>query len=129
MQLSLTYKGKDKFKTLGGGIISIIVKLITFAVALTLTVTVFQRGKSATSINTIYKDLTNDQTKHYFMKDTIYFGLKLIGPNPEKLLDPTYFTFQIIQMHINKINSPELYTTNSTVIEYEFWGDKFPHVR
>ena len=85
-----------------------------------LTVTVFQRGKPTTSINTIYRELTNDETKHYFAKDTVYFALKLIGPNPEKLIDPTYFTFQIVQNHISKANSLKGYNMNYTVIDYEY---------
>ena len=56
----------------------------------------------------------------------VYFAVKLNGQNPEKLFDPTYFSFKIAQM--NYLRTSTGFSTKETIIEYEFWGDKFPHV-
>ena len=48
------------------------------------------------------------------------------GPNPEKILDPSYFYFGISQVSIKR--NSDGYSQSATPIEYEFWGDKFPHV-
>ena len=60
------------------------------------------------------------------LNNDVYFAVKLNGPNPEKLFDPTYFNFKIAQM--SYIKSSSGFSAKETVIEYEFWGDKFPHV-
>ena len=89
---------------------------------------IIRRDKVTTSISKTFRDLTNDQTKHYFAKDNVYFALKLTGPTPEKLLDPTYFTFAILQSSFIKDTSPAGYHTSSTPIEYEYWGSKFSNL-
>ena len=53
---------------------------------------------------------------------------KMRGPNPEILFDPTYLTFQILQISYIRDNSILGYTINSTPIPYEKCGDKFPHI-
>ena len=102
-RIGFTYHGDQDFKTLLGGIVSNFIRLGVLVVAIILTVTVVQRGKITTGINTIFKDLTNDDTKHYFAKDNVYFAFKLNGPNPEKLLDPTYFKFEILQINYSNL--------------------------
>ena len=56
----------NEFKTLAGGILSSAIKIAIFWITILLTITIFQRGNTATSINEIIKDITIDQTKHYF---------------------------------------------------------------
>ena len=94
-----------------------------------LTITIFQRGNVLTGINSIFKDLTNDETKHYFAKDNVYFAFKLIGPTPEKLLDSTYFDLKFLQVSYRKTADQIGYTISSSSIEYEYWGSKFPHIQ
>ena len=74
--MTLTYKGKDQIKTLIGGLISIVIKVITLAIVMKLTITIFSRSNTTTTINKIFKDVTNDKTKHYFAKDNIYFAFR-----------------------------------------------------
>ena len=93
------------------------------------TVTIFQRGNTSSSLNTIMKDITGDSQKHYFANNTeVYFAIRLTGPTPEKLLDTSYFKFELVQKSYIKDNSPSGHSSSSTPIEYEYWGDRFPHV-
>ena len=61
------------------------------------------------------------------LNNDVYFAVKLKGPNPEKLFDPTYFDFKIRQKSFLRTSSE--FSTNETVIEYELWGENFPHVK
>ena len=97
-RISLTYNGDDEFKSLFGGVVSTVIRLIVFVISIMLLVTIFQRGKTTQSINKIFRDITNDETKHYFAKDNVYFAFKLNGPNPEKMLDSTYFNLEFLQV-------------------------------
>ena len=60
------------------------------------------------------------------LNNDVYFAIRLTGPTPEKLLDPNYFNLKIAQNSYKKISSG--ISVNSTAIEYEYWGNKFPHV-
>ena len=128
-RIGFTYNGKSEVKSLFGGIVSTIIRAIVFLIALMLTITIFQRGNITTSINTIFKDLTNDSVKHYIARDGIYFAFRLNGPYPEKLLDPTYFKFEILQSSYIKETNSVGYSATTTPIEYEYWGNKFPFVQ
>ena len=89
--------------------------------------TIFSRGKPTTSVTQSFKDLTNDETKHYFANDTVYFALNMVGPTPEKMLDATYFTFKISEAHYTKLDNSIGFNVSYTPIEYELCGDKFPY--
>ena len=128
-RIGLTYQGDQSFKTLIGGIVSNFIRLGILIIALLLTITIFQRGNVSTGINNIFKDLTNDETKHYFAKNNVYFALKLYGPHPEKLLDPSYFNLEFLQVNRIKTADSNSFSVLSTPIEYEYWGNKFPHVQ
>ena len=92
-------------------------------------ITIFQRDNTSTIVIKYYKDRINDSTKHYFAQNKeVYFAIKLEGPNPEKLFDLTYFTFEILQSKYIKENNSEGYSISSTKIEFEKCGDKFLHV-
>ena len=86
---------KEKFKTFFGGIVSIMLRIMIFVIAVLLIVTIINRSNLTFSLTTIQKDLTIDEEKHYFAKNDIFIGLSLIGPNPEILLDHSYFTLEI----------------------------------
>ena len=66
--------------------------------------------------------MTNDEEKHYFAKNDIFIGLNLIGPNPEILLDPSYFTLQIQQANYVNDNTINADPKNSTQIPYNYWS-------
>ena len=96
--ITFTYDGNESFKTLFGGIASIAIRMTVLIIALMLLLTVIQRGNTFYSYNKVFRDLTNDSTQHYFAKKSeAYFAIKLTGPNPEKLLDPSYFSFSLLQ--------------------------------
>ena len=66
--MSFYIDGKDSMTTFSGGIASMLVKTGVLIVAILLSITIFERGKTQTSINRVIKDITNDSNKHYFAK-------------------------------------------------------------
>ena len=105
-----------------------IIRIITFAISVSLLITIFQRSNSNLNVSFIQKDLTNDNEKHYFAKNDIYFAIGLKGPNPEIILDPTYFTFEILQTNIYKDESSIGLKYNSTKIPFELCGNNIPQI-
>ena len=67
---------------------------------------------------------------HYFARNNdVYFALKLDGPTPEKFLDTSYLTLEIKQNGILRNSQADGAIVSSIPIEYELWGNKFPHVQ
>ena len=121
--------GSSEFKTVFGGIISILIKLAVISISIMLTITIIQRGNTSSGVSMIMKDITNDPTKHYFARNSdVYFAVKLVEPTPEKLFDTNYIKFELVQNIYIRDNSSQGFSIAPTPIEYEFWGDKFPHV-
>ena len=126
----LTYNGKDSYKTLFGGIVSIAIQLFALFISIVLMVSIFQRSNSTFTTNKIIKDITYDTTQHYFAQNKdVYFAIRLTGPTPEKLLDKTYFSFNMYQANYKKDNSTQGYSLKYTQIEYELCGSNFPNVQ
>ena len=66
--ISFSFNGEDTFSTIFGGITTIIIKVVVLVIAIFLTMSIFQKGNTTTSINKVIKDITNDDEKHYFAK-------------------------------------------------------------
>ena len=77
--VNFTCDGNDKFKTFFGGIVSVLIRIFIFVIAIWLSVMIINKQKSTFSVTTTQKDLTNDEEKHYFAKNDIFIGLNLVG--------------------------------------------------
>ena len=83
--VNFTYEGQDSFKTLFGGLTSLVIQCATLLIAVILMVTIFNKQKTTFNVNKIIRDITNDPTKHYFAQNLdVYFAVRLVGPTPEK---------------------------------------------
>ena len=124
--ISFTCDSKGKFKTFFGGIVSIMLRIMIFVIAVLLIVTIINRSNSSFSLTTIQKDLTVDEEKkHYFAMNDIFIGLSLIGPNPDILLDSTYFTLEIRQANYVSDKTINSIPRSFKSIPYEFWAIDF----
>ena len=126
--VNFTCDRKEKFQTFFGGVVSIIIRIFIIAIAISLSVTIFQRSDSTFSITTIQRDLANDKEKHYFAQNDIFFNLKMYGPNPETLLDPTYFNLKISQISYSRDNNQYGISSQFTDIPFEYCGNNVPQV-
>ena len=66
--VNLSFSGSSTYKTVFGGLTSIVIKLGALAIAILLIITIFQRDNSTISVYKTFKDITNDQENHYFAK-------------------------------------------------------------
>ena len=73
------------------------------------------------------KDLTYETEKHYIGKSTFAFAVRLVGPNPELLLDTSYFRFSVNNAKYDRDASFSIAKT-VVPIEMELCGDNFPFV-
>lgn len=98
--------------------------MMIFIIGIILTTTIFNHTNSNKSINIEVKDLSQDHTKRYIGKSTFAFGVKYLASNPDIILDPTYFDFQMVQATYTRMDGGYIVRT-SEPIEYEACGDKF----
>lgn len=125
--VQMTFNGKRKFSTFYGGIISLIIKTIIIMYAILLTIRIFRKSDSEKLTSTMIKDLSKDTEQHFIGKGTFAFAVRLIWPNPELLLDTSYFSFMVNNAQYSR-NSTFQNQKKTTTIEMETWGDKFPNV-
>ena len=75
--VNFTCDGDDKFQTFFGGIVSVMIRIFIFVIAILLTVMIINKEKSTFSVTSIQKDLTNDKEEHYFAQNDIFYWIKL----------------------------------------------------
>ena len=96
--MTFTFDQNSSYQTLIGVFVSSIIHLVILVISILSIIMILNRRNTSTSIDKIAKDLTNDLEKQYFAKNNdAYFALKLTSLNSQKLLDKSYFTFQIQQ--------------------------------
>ena len=72
------------------------------------------------------KDLTHDSSRHQIGKGTFAFAVRLTGPNPELLLDTSYFRFSANNAKYSRDSNFAL-SKSFNEIEMEICGDNFPY--
>ena len=126
--ITLTYAGKSSYKTIIGGMVSLMIYLSLFVYAWILLSVMFRRKDTKKTVNRTVKDLAYDSSKHYIGKSTFAFAFTLFDNNHRNLLlDPTYFVMTIEHIFYNRTEDGE-YTSTSDFIDVELWGQNFPHV-
>lgn len=118
--VKFTFNGETEFKTLYGGLVSLMIKTVVIIYAISLTVSIFTKSGTSKSVNKLVRDLSYDKTKHFIGKSTFAFGIKLIGPNPELLLDKTYFNLLVSNTHYVKDVKGGSYNQTLQPIELEY---------
>lgn len=126
--VQLFYKGKTEFNTFFGGFVSLLIKIIVLAYAIKVVTDVVNRTNTNKFVTKAARNLLHDTTNHYIGKGTFAFAVNFVGPYPERMIDPSYFS---LHMNIDNVRRAEgrkdLYS-NQTEIEFDFCGDKFPFV-
>ena len=126
--VQMTFNGKKEYSTFYGGVVSLMIKTTIIMYAVLLIIRIFRRSDSEKIASTMVRDLTYDTEKHYIGKGNFAFAVRLTGPNPELLLDTSYFTFSVNNANYLK-NSTFQVQRISTLIEMESCDDNFPGVR
>ena len=73
-KINLTYRGKESFKTLYGGIISSIILFIIIGFGLQLLLIMFTRGETSKSISTSIHNIHTNPVDYDVNKDTFGFS-------------------------------------------------------
>ena len=104
-EVKLWFEGQSSFKTVIGGLSTVIIKLTSFAIMIWMLVNIIQRNNSTKNISKLITDLSTDTTKHYIGKSTFAYAIKLQGPNPNLIFDSSYFTFEFNQVEYIRANT------------------------
>ena len=103
--IQFTYKGKDKFTTFFGGIVSIFILGLWFTYGVSLFIVLINRGDSSKSISTEHRDLGQDDTIVKPYEKGFRLAVSLLNNNFIPVLpDPRYFTFDFIQVSYKIVN-------------------------
>ena len=71
--ITFTYKGQEKYNTLFGGLISIIIKIFIYILGLYLFIMMINRKQTASSFNRIVDDLRTDTNQLDLTSNTFAF--------------------------------------------------------
>ena len=101
-EIMLSYKGDSTFKSLLGGWVSLVIKLILLTYGISLFIILVRRKGTLQSKNSVFTDLTKQ--KETYSIDRTNFGLtfELLGENLESFYDETYFKVEITQHILSK---------------------------
>lgn len=125
--VTLTYKGDDTFRTLGGGILSLSIFGFLVFYAVVLCKTMVERSDVKTTKNTIVKNLARDNTTHYPGRHGLAFAFNWLSEENESLIsEKTYIDFKVIQV-ASTLQSNGEYKRVETELQYEPCGTKFPY--
>jgi len=110
--IQLTFKGKDTFKTLFGGIMSMLILSLCATYGISLLLIMINRGDSNKAVNTEFRDLfTNDQNVFPHEKG-FRLGVALTNSRSQSIaIDPSFFTLKIDQ-------GTFIYTGTSVSVQY-----------
>ena len=100
--ISLTYKGKDTFQTLYGGVISLGIILLCLFYLTRLTIIMFSRADTSNSKNSIQKDILSNEDVYEISKDDFSFVVLLENSDTGKtFFDKSYITTSVTQYEVS----------------------------
>ena len=98
--VNLTFKGEGEFKSTYGGIVTLWIKAVTSLYVLFLFSELVTYNRSNNTTTQLVEDLTHSPSIHYPGQNGFAFAFNMMGPNPERLLDPTYFTLELVGISV-----------------------------
>ncbi|CAI2386664.1 unnamed protein product [Moneuplotes crassus] len=97
--VSFTFKGQEEFKTMIGGFISFVIKVVILYYAYVMVRLMLERKNTQKSVNSVVKDILNDPTAFHMNGTDFSFGFKLlVGEEEEIELEGNeYFEVEIVR--------------------------------
>lgn len=118
--IELTYKGRDGYRTLLGGIVSILVYIIAFLISLALLINYINGNSASYSRSTLNVDFTNENPT-YSLKDTDFrFAFSVSDGTYDGFSNTNQYTFEMRQYSVDGT------TTTPTTVTLKRCGDDFP---
>ena len=123
-QITFTYKGNDSMKSLYGGTVSLITKIIVFSFLIVSIVQIFNRDQVETATKIVVDDILDDETVHYVGQSGFAFAISYMdyGNNPtiihNYLSDETYFDIRFFEVNRTR-NYDNTHLLNHTQIRMD----------
>ncbi|CAI2385440.1 unnamed protein product [Moneuplotes crassus] len=122
--ITFTYKGEDEFKTLFGGIISVIIKVILVLYTYMMVRIMLGRKDTSKSVNTVVHDILNDNDPISLKGTNFSFAFKVESDTDSSFYpidEPNYFSILLQKYARNE-------TTNSIdgkSVSFSLCNDRF----
>lgn len=99
--IELTYKGRDGYRTLLGGIVSILVYIIAFLISLALLINYINGNSASYSRSTLNVDFTKENPT-YSLKDTDFrFAFSVSDGTYDGFSNTNQYTFEMRQYSVD----------------------------
>ncbi|CAI2386634.1 unnamed protein product [Moneuplotes crassus] len=97
--VSFTFKGQEEFKTMMGGFISFVIKVVILYYTYVMVRLMLERKNTQKNVNSVVKDILNDQTAFHMNGTDFSFGFQLLVGDEEglELEGNEYFEVEIIK--------------------------------
>ncbi|CAI2361436.1 unnamed protein product [Moneuplotes crassus] len=127
--ISLTFRGKDKFTSLLGGIVSTFLIMGVIAYSIQLSIQMFSRSATSKSKSSILKDIINIEDFYDIGEDSFDFAIALLyQESGVPMIDPTYFNISIAQRDYEyDFNSNSVIVTD-TERKVSICGERYPKI-
>ncbi|CAI2384266.1 unnamed protein product [Moneuplotes crassus] len=129
--ITFTFKGQEEFKTLFGGIISLIIKIVILLYSIQMISIMITNKNSSKNVNTTVQNILND-TEPINLTDTKFqFAIRatIDGIDFDMFNEPSYATAAITQFYVNQTSSNPfenlLGVSNQTPISVSRCGNNF----
>ncbi|CAI2359249.1 unnamed protein product [Moneuplotes crassus] len=128
-KVSLTFKGKESFQTLYGGIISLIILTILISYSARIFAIMFQKQQTQKTLNRVIKDIQNNPPEYELNRNNFAFAFVLQDlTTGRRGYDPSYFNISIVQNTVNFDQNTGERTSQIEDRSFSTCGDNFPYV-
>ena len=123
-QIKLNYKGKESFKTLFGGLLSLMIFITILLYAAFLVNQMIQRKGASRTLSTEIKDLQENPQIHQPGLGTFKFAVSYTDTSDDPYYDETYFRIYMGEVDITKIDENRTTLSGYRDLEPELWGQE-----
>ena len=106
-QITLSYKGDSDFKTLLGGLVSLVIKLILLTYGISLFIILIRRKGTIQTKNSVVTDLTKNEEAYLLDPSKFGFAFTFFGENGTFFHDESYFKFEVTQVYREDVESKD----------------------
>ncbi|CAI2386876.1 unnamed protein product [Moneuplotes crassus] len=97
-KVSLTFKGQESFKTLYGGIVSLVIMIIMVSYSVRIFTIMFQKQQTQKTLNRVINDIQNNRIDYNISNDNFAFTFAIMDmATGSREYDPSYISISVTQ--------------------------------
>ncbi|CAI2361782.1 unnamed protein product [Moneuplotes crassus] len=127
--ISLTYQGKENFKSLYGGIVSTFLIALLISYGILIAIPMLKHTASSKAKNHVLRDQSSEVDKYQTTEKDFSFVVQIVNSETRiALTDPSYFNISISQSDFSFNKTIAQFQETNIEKEISICGEKFPKV-